>query len=462
MRYDAAGLTITAANDAVAPWNDTVENVLAHAAEAPVSLGRALSADPDFAMASAAKGLMLLTMARAELVGPAHDALATAKRAAAQRPITPREQGYLDALSHWLEGAPRRAAATLEAVVAAAPHDALALKLSHAIRFMLGDRDAMLAALDAAAPAFTPDVAHAGFIHGCHAFALEEAGHFAAAERSGRLAVELAPRDAWGRHAVAHVMEMTGRVQEGAAWLAAARTWSHTNNFRYHMFWHLALFRLELGDVEEVLRLYDEEIRAEATDDFRDVANAASLLARLEFEGVDVGQRWHEIADISERRVLDRRLAFADLHYLIALLGAGDLTTADALARGLTTDAALGEGSERRQSARTGAAAAKGLIAFATGEYADAARLLGDARPGLVGIGGSNAQRDVFEQAYIESLIRSGDFERASTILAERLTARGGSNGFAARRLARLTGRRSAPVRTALLAVAALGSAVSH
>ncbi|MGO4666760.1 tetratricopeptide repeat protein [Bosea sp. 2RAB26] len=461
MYHDLSGERVTVANDAARlAWNDTLEAVLAHAAATPEHLARVLAADPDFALVHAAKGLMLLSLARSELLGAARDCLVKAKAAIALRPVTQRERMLVEALAFWLADAPRLAAGRLEAILEAHPLDVLALKLSHGLRFMLGDQDEMLACLRRTAPAFGESHPLAGYVHGCHAFALEEQGFYAEAERAGRRAVVLAPRDAWGRHAVAHVLEMTGRADEGITWLGNARNWSHANNLRFHIVWHLALFRLEHGETAEVLRLYDNDIRGEPTDDYRDIANGASLLARLEYAGVDVGTRWEELAALAEGRIDDGRLVFADLHYALSLLGAGHSSGAEAIARTLVGDSRAHRSSERRQAAHHGALAAFGLLAFHEGDYSEAARLLGAARDGLVAIGGSHAQRDLFEQAYIESLIRSGNHERAAPLLSERITKRSGSNLFAARRLALLRNRPAA--RTAALAVAATPLALAH
>ncbi len=272
--HDLSGDRLTVANDpARLAWNDTLEAVMAHAAATPEHLARTLAADPDFALAHAAKGLMLLSLARAELVGAARECLLQARASAGLRPVTRREAMVIEALSLWLDDAPRRAAERLEAILPAHPHDVLALKLSHGLRFMLGDQQEMLATLQRFAPGFGEHHPLAGYVNGCHAFALEERGFYAEAERTGRRAVALSPRDAWGRHAVAHVLEMTGRAGEGIAWLGEGRGIAHANNLRFHIFWHLALFRLERGENAEVLRLYDEEIRAEPTDDYRDIAD---------------------------------------------------------------------------------------------------------------------------------------------------------------------------------------------
>ena len=461
IHHDFSGDRITVSNEAaLMAWNETLEALMAHAATTPDHLARTLAADPDFAMAHAAKGLMLLMLARAELVAPARDCLAKAWSAAVLRPVTQRETMVIEALTLWLDDAPRRAAERLEAILLAHPFDVLALKLSHGLRFMLGDQAEMLATLNRFAPGFGEAHPLAGFVHGCHAFALEERGFYAQAERAGRRAVALSPRDAWGRHAVAHVLEMTGRTDEGIAWLGNARSFAHANNLRFHIVWHLALFRLERGETGEVLRLYDEEIRAEPTDDYRDIANGASLLTRLAYAGVDVGDRWEELAAKAERRIHDGRLVFADLHYALSLLGAGQADGAEAIARGLIDDAEVHPSGERRDAARHGALAAFGLLAFHEGDYGEAARLLGSARNGLIAIGGSHAQRDLFEQAYAESLIRAGEHERAGEILDERLARRGGSNLFAARRLAQLRGRGAG--RLAALAVASTPLAIAH
>lgn len=461
MFEDLSGDRISVANDAARlAWNDTLEALMAHAAATPEHLARTLDADPDFALAHAAKGLLLLTLARAELTASAGACLKAARMAMASRQVTMRETQVVEALDLWLADKPRLAALKLESILETHPRDVLALKLSHAIRFMLGDQSEMLATLEKVTPHFDDGHPLAGYVAGCHAFALEERGFYAEAEGKGRRGVELAPRDAWGRHAVAHVLEMTGRVDEGIAWLDDGRHWAHANNFRFHMVWHLALFRLERGQTREVLRLYDEGVRAEQTDDYRDIANGAALLARLNYAGVDVGARWDELADRAGRRVADGRLVFADLHYAVALLGAGRDDMAQTIATHLAQDSLAHRSVERREASRSGALAAYGLVAFQAGDYREAARLLGAARGGLVSVGGSHAQRDLFEQAYIESLVRSGAHDRAAHILTERLSRRGGDNLFASRRLARL--RIGETGRVAALAVAATPLALAH
>ncbi|WP_284177803.1 tetratricopeptide repeat protein [Rhabdaerophilum sp. SD176] len=425
---------------------------LAHGRETPALLQQWLDNEPASWRAHATKAMMLTLLAKRELRAPAQDISAQAVDLLPPCPSAA-ERAFVEAASAAAHGAWWAAIDQLEAVIRDNPADTLAIKLSHAFRFMLGDKPGMLRSIERALRALPEDHPDAGFMLGCHAFALEENGQYATAERVGRRAVAMEARDAWGLHAVSHVHEMTGRVEDGIRWIEGRdHVFGACNNFGGHLFWHLALFKLEKGQIGDVLALYDEKIRSEKTDDFRDIANAASLLSRLGHEGVDVGSRWEELADKAEARLDDRSLVFADLHYLLALLGAGRQEAAARLADSLagTAPAHASQGLAARQAGRL---VARGLIAFRNGRTGEALDHLLPARASLVLIGGSDAQRDVFEQVLIESALRSGESQLARSILSKRLAERGGQNRFASERLGRLMQAETRP--RGILAVAA-------
>jgi hypothetical protein len=83
---------------------------------------------------------------------------------------------------------------------------------------------------------------------------------------------------------------------------------------------------------------------------------------------------------------------------------------------------------------RPGLALAKGLQAFAAGHYAAALANLRVGRGELMRIGGSHAQRDVFERIAVDAAIRSGALAEAQELLVERDARRGARDGFAIRR----------------------------
>ena len=435
--FDFSGCETSLTPGAVSHWDATTRAFLAHGAATPDHLAATLAAAPDFAQGHAVRGLFCLLLGRREMVETAREALGAARAAAARIPPLPRERAYLDALEDWLRGCPSAAAARLEALLTTEPRDALAMKLVQAIRFVLGEPGAMRASIEQILPAWGDHPA-LGYLQGCYAFALEETGDYARAEHIGRAALRLAPDDAWGLHAVAHVHDMTGRAEEGLAWLSTrSGAWAHCNNFRFHVWWHIALMHLDLGQIDQALALYDTEIRAEHTDDYRDISNGAALLMRLELEGVDVGARWQELADLSEARSGDGCLAFADLHYMLSLIGGGRQAAAGRLLARMATDAGRAGSEADRIMQRPGLSAAQGLEAFGEGNYAEAFGHLAAARPEMQRIGGSHAQRDVFERLTIEAALRGGYLDAAERLLHARKALRGGAeDGYYARRMA--------------------------
>jgi tetratricopeptide (TPR) repeat protein len=438
-----------AAGDFETGWTAFVRAFLAHDRETAPRLAALVEEYADRPMPHLARGFLLLLLARGELRPMVRDSLDQGRKRLGGDPAA---VAYADGLEAWLEGDPLKALVRIETVIARHPLDAFAVKLSHAIRFMLGDAAGMRRSLARVVSIYTPTTPFAGYIKGCYAFALEETGDLLEAERMGRRAVEIEPGDAWGRHAVAHVLEMEGRARDGLAWLGNDGDWSRCNNFAAHLLWHRALFLLELGRSGDALALYDAGVRAEKTDDFRDIANAASLLQRLEIAGLSVGNRWEELADIAERRIDDRQLAFADLHYVMCLAGAGRPQSAMRLAQGLI---AADGGRNAEISREIAAPAAGAIVAFAAGRYASAAELLGPVLPLMQQVGGSHAQRDVFAQVWLESLVRSGH-PASEAELRGRLTARGGRNSFAQGRLARIVRQPSALAALALTPPVAL------
>lgn len=437
IQYDSTGLRIslqTAA--AAAAWDKTVAAFLAHSSQTPRHLAQVLELSPDFALGWAAKGMFYLLLGRSELTATAREALARAEAALASVGATPRERHHVEALRLFLAGRPARAADRLVQLMVRDPGDSLAMKLVQAIRFMLGDRSGMLTAMQAVIHAYGPAHPHVGYALGCLSFALEENGDYLGAEQHGRAGLEHARDDAWGLHSVAHVYDMTARNSDGIAWLGQqTETWAHCNNFGYHVWWHLALFHLDQGDYERVLELYDQKVRAEHTDDYRDIANGASMLVRLEIEGVDVGARWEELAALSAGRVDEGCVVFADLHYLLSLQGGERHADADRLIERIAADARRADHDMHEVAGLAGLPTAMGLAAFRAGRYDVAFEQLRSARAASQRLGGSHAQRDVFSRLLIESGIRAGRWADAELELRARVARRGACDGFTDRRL---------------------------
>lgn len=382
--------------EATHAFEDAVFALAAHR-PATEALNRALEADADLIAAHALKGLGLALMGKVEDFAKARAALTTARHALTRAGGGTRfELCLIEALEFASHGRLKSAAARLEAQVSRTPGDFLCLKLANALRFMTGEPHRMRETTATALRDMKSSQPGYGFTLGLHAFGLEETGSFAEAESVALMAVSNQSADIWGVHAIGHVMEMRGRAEEGARWVESSRQlWPHCNNFNFHMAWHLALFHLEAGDYESVLELYDREIRPEETDDFRDMANAVSMLWRLEQENIDVGGRWQNLHAIAHRRRSDTTYVFASLHYLLALLGSGDTGAARDLIDNLRHRAdPASQDDQAGVAAQVGVHLAEALLAFHSGGATSGN--LCDLSLKLPHLGGSRAQRDVF------------------------------------------------------------------
>lgn len=86
--------------------------------------------------------------------------------------------------------------------------------------------------------------------------------------------------------------------------------------------------------------------------------------------------------------------------------------------------------------ANPGLHVAKGLHAFAKGDYSVAWLHMNACRADLQSIGGSHAQRDIFERITIESALRGGYLQAAESLLLDRTNHRNGTHdGYATARM---------------------------
>ncbi|MEM7499643.1 MAG: tetratricopeptide repeat protein [Pseudomonadota bacterium] len=383
--------------------------------------------DPEMPMAIAARGYLT------KMVGTSETAPTVRKMAdklaglAADGRLNPREALHARALSAWADNQMEDAATIWGQILHTQPNDAMALRLTHFIDFYSGNGRRLRDGIARVVRAYPKGHRFHGFVQGMYAFGLEEAGDYARAERHGKIAVDENPADAWSVHAVAHAMEMTGRDAEGLAFTGAIEDqWSQVNNFRYHLHWHRGLYLLEKGRTDEVLALYDAEFGAEPDSGFYlDMLNATSMLWRLELFGTDVGDRWQKLAEVAAKRHGDEELIFVSLHYMMALVSAGGDADVTALMEHLTAWAEKPT-TQGKVVARVGLAIARALADMRGGRARAAYDRLNPIRYALDPIGGSHAQRDVFEMLLIDAAMRAGETGAAAAMLAERVAERPG------------------------------------
>ena len=409
MNKDCLGNPVTdTAPDLIGALNDFIQGFIAYETRAVAIFGL-IDRFPDSCLGNTYAGFLWMFLEAPEAPEKAAPFLARALAA----PGTPREKANAQVLAAWVAGDIPETIRRCEDIARAHPTDLAILKLGQYHLFNLGDAAGMLRMALYALPGGqnTPHV------HGMIAFGFEQCHLLAEAESSARRAMQIEPADPWAHHALAHVMLTQGRVDEGIAFLeSVSPTWETLNSFMHtHNWWHLALFYISRDRQDDVRRLYDTHVWAREKDYSQDQIGAVSLLARMEFAGIDVGDRWQDVAMRIAARGADTVSPFLTLQYLFALARAG-LPQRDTLLAAIRTRAAT-PAHDQAAWAKVALPAATGIIAHAAGDFAGAARDLGRALPRMREIGGSHAQRDFFDQIHLDALIKAGDASAAQQVL---------------------------------------------
>ncbi len=417
------GLEFTATSaESVALYEDLVTANFALAADTGKVLKTLIQADPEMIMAKCASGYFAKMFGSPPMAARAAAAVEPLNELIALYGATAREKLHAQALANWCKGDIEAATANWEDVLLDHPHDGLALRLAHYTHFYSGDGRRMRDSIARVLPAWDKAQRNYGYVLGCYAFGLEESGDYGRAELVGREAVEINPADAWSVHAVAHIMEMQERHAEGIAWIDGLEDhWTTAGTFRYHLYWHRCLYYLERGETDTILDHYDRHISQDVDSGFYlDVCNCASLLRRLEMNGIDVGDRWNALMPETQNHLKNTDLIFAALHYLIVAVAAHDTGGQKALLSSLQA-AAETDTTSGRVCRVVGLELAAALVEAGRGDFTTAARRIASVRYRMDEIGGSRAQRDLFEMLMIDAACQGDEPALARALLTERL-----------------------------------------
>ena len=413
MIRDERGLSLsTDSSDAAALFDRAVEHYLKVHADTMALVGQITAADPDFALGHCLKGYLLLSAAN-----PAHAPAIAATLQAAEAgaaAATERERRHAAAFAAWAAGALGRSFAIWRQILDDNPTDLLAARICDTTWFRYGQTATILEQADRLAPHWSPELPGYDCFQTIWAFAHEEAGDTAGAERAVDEALAQDRTNYFAQHVKAHVMEMECRPREGRDWLAGqVDSWGRGAQLIHHLWWHRALMELELGEADAVLESYDRNIRnldepmTRATPDhFIDLQNAPAILWRLERMGVAVGDRWQELADKAEARIGETGHLLMLPHLVMALAASGRFAAADRFIAALRERAA--DPAQFAAASLTDAVVpvCEAAVAHRQGDCARVVALLAPRREQIRLLGGSNAQRDLFTQMLVDAATR--------------------------------------------------------
>jgi tetratricopeptide (TPR) repeat protein len=422
-RGNPSGSSLPAARDAV---EQALWRMMSFYDTPLADLDAATEADPGWALPHVMKAGFLLSLTEPGFTAEAAAHLTRAHELADR--ATDNERAHLEAVDLVLSGRWQQACRRWDALLIEHPHDALALQWAHLWDFYRGDAAQLRGRPARALPAWDRADPLYPCVLGLYAFGLEECHEYAAAEEAGRQALHADPRGPWAIHAVAHVMEMQGRFDDGAAWLRQQQPhWAEGNGFAVHLWWHTALFRLEAMDLAGVQRMLDMHLAGDVLQVTLNRVDAAAMLWRLHLLGADVGARCQALLETWPLDGAAGHYAFNDLHVVLAMLGAGEVARAESWVASCAQRALAAEDAARDNHAmarEVGLPLMRGALALERGDVAAAADLLYGARPQAPRFGGSHAQRDLIDQTLLAAAARGGHERLGRALVNERLMAK--------------------------------------
>ncbi len=414
---DVRGLSLTASDSAaVERFDAIIDDIYYYRLGVQDRLDALLLECPDFALAHVLKGYSLMTEGTLDAQPAARERLRQAEALPANR----RERLHQEALRAWLAQDPSARGAAWEQILLEWPLDLLAFRQLTGSLFWSGDKRYQAEVSAGVSTCWGEQTPGYGHFLSAHAFAMEEVGQYAVAERCARQALAIQAQDLWALHGLSHVFEMQDRVAEGVELLSdAAEFLDDYNLFRGHLWWHLCLFKITQSRFDEVLELFDREVFPKPSGFYLDIQNGASVLARLEFQGVDVGlARWERLAQGSLPNATQSTIWFTSMHHVMALARSGRLSAVQSTLEYLR---ASGRNSAQAALARQLSRAA---AAFYQGNAREALERMLALRDRRGELGASHAQQDLYDQIAVMAALELGDLPRVRQLLKARLGTR--------------------------------------
>jgi hypothetical protein len=419
---DRYGLPVTTTSEAaLGSYCEALDLALAQRDGARQLLSQALETDDSFALAWALLGL------QQRVAGDLAGGNQSIERAVSHGAhCTERERSHLGVLERFAFSV-ETAETAIQEHLAVWPRDAVIVMQAHLFYNIMdarADRDSRMLAVDErVAPAYGDD----WFMLGELAFAAEENGEYSRARDLAEHSLAGNPMNAMAAHPLAHVFLETGGVEEGTSWLRGwLAGWESPSVFACHLIWHLALFRLAVGDLADVTSLLGDVI-GYCGRSIGALSDGSSLSWRLKLDGYDTDLPWTELVALPDRP----GFTFGNAHRALALAGQEDID-------GLLSHSELLEGLAASGHPTAGDCAEfTRALRFLTGsDPGEAADRLVKLLPRFRNFGGSHAQTEVFQDTAIAALEMSGRRERAADLLTARLARR--RSGRDERWLARL------------------------
>lgn len=326
--------------------------------------------------------------------------------------LSDQERLHAQVVNHWANSELKRATRVLERLATLYPEDLSAIKMNQDTYFFMGQalpmRNSIANCLARMERGQSKNPLR-GYAHGMFAFALEESNMYPQAQQEALKALALIPRDTWAIHNYAHCLEMQAKTDEGLKWMLDRKAdWDKCSGLACHQYWHTALFHINNENFDEAVGLLDHEVltRCIQSCSSLDLHDAASMVYRMELVDLfgKTGKkepRWSGVYEMCKPHKTDHLIGFNDAHFLMSFLGMDDLKGARKLIDSIDEVPSLNEGQPVVKPLL------EAMYQFKLRAYDKCVELLEPIRFEVVKIGGSHAQRDVFEQLLLVASLKS-------------------------------------------------------
>jgi len=319
------------------------------------------------------------------------------------------------ALIHFASGEYRKASETWEQCLIDYPFDMMSIKFVGDAYFYSGNREMLRDSIARVLPIWenSSDRPLKSYLYGMYAFGLGETNLVERSEKEALKGLELNCDDGWATHALAHSLEYQGRMSDGIDFLKKTQNeWRKCQVIRPHIEWHSALYHVEQGNCSMAEEILFEQILSRDSDmimlDFVDIA---ALIYRLRLSGHGQSKMFssNRLKTFLNEHLHDHVLLFNDLHMNFILDDYVDENDRIEFYRTLkeTFEESTLENAKVYQT--MGKFLFEAMEKFKEKNYSQVVDLIYPIRNEIYQIGGSNAQRDIFNLLLIHSAVYSSN-----------------------------------------------------
>ncbi|OQR92420.1 DNA polymerase epsilon subunit [Achlya hypogyna] len=406
------------------------------------SLEAILASDHDFLMGHVLVGASqyLAPNRHSDSLG-ARDRVDTAKALIAKVETSTLEKWHVLALEYMVQGQFRNAVAVYETILRHDVSDLLALKCAADLYVILGDQKNLLQVVSRVLPQWSATQPGYSHLLSLQAYALSENGDHGAATSLAERAMSMHEDDAGAFHALLHAFEVQGKHQEGASLLLRnADQWETFAVLRTHIRAHFALFLLETGRYDRVMKILLNDIFGPDTLAAPILVDVTQIYWRLVLAGFpadsirsELQTQWRTVLASADSVALSP-LALLHAHTILSLECPSPV---DSSKIGLRDDSwdAVAVGAQLGRDVMSFSYPVPGysalvettceaISAYNEHRFADAISRFLQVRGQVHLLGGSKVEQELFDMLLIDAATRGGKYEIAHLVLNERINAK--------------------------------------